>query len=124
MTNDQPNDQASAEAFDTWAVVDVMGHQRYAGRLREITVAGAGFLRLDIPPTQAHAAPWSLILAPGSIHSIRPTTEDVARRVADVAHQVPLHPFEVDRPRAIEGPHLTGDEPDDEPYVDPDDLPY
>lgn len=41
--SDTPN------GFDQWAIVDVMGHQRYAGRVTEETLAGAGFIRVDVP---------------------------------------------------------------------------
>ena len=39
----------SEEAFEGWAILELMGHRRLAGYLREQTVSGASFLRLDVP---------------------------------------------------------------------------
>jgi hypothetical protein len=33
-----------------WAVVEVMGHRRYAGQVEEVTVAGVPMLRVHVPP--------------------------------------------------------------------------
>lgn len=44
---------ASESAFGPsplWAVVEVMGHQRFVGQVAEVTFAGAGFIRIDVPP--------------------------------------------------------------------------
>lgn len=37
------------ETFEGWAILELMGHRRLAGYVREVEVAGAGMLRLDIP---------------------------------------------------------------------------
>ncbi|OHV46633.1 acetyltransferase [Parafrankia soli] len=70
----------NAEAFDEWAIVELMGHVRRAGRVREQDIAGVGFLRLDIP-----TGPDSTItqlISPKAIYAITPTTEDLARKAA------------------------------------------
>lgn len=36
-------------AFESWAVLELMGHRRLAGFVREVTIAGAGLLRIDVP---------------------------------------------------------------------------
>jgi hypothetical protein len=41
------------EPFEGWAIVELMGHRRLAGYVREVELAGAGMLRLDVP---RHAA--------------------------------------------------------------------
>ena len=35
--------------LDTWAIVEIMGHTRIAGRITETTLAGGVFLRIDVP---------------------------------------------------------------------------
>jgi hypothetical protein len=37
------------ESFDQWAVVELLGHRRLAGRVREATIGGGAFLRIDVP---------------------------------------------------------------------------
>ena len=75
------------DAFDTWAVVEVMGHQRYAGRVTEQVIGGAAFIRVDVPdvpPVNGLGARqgYTKILGAGSIFAITPCTEEVARRAA------------------------------------------
>ena len=38
----------TTERFDTWALVEIMGHKQLAGRVSETTLAGAGMLRVDV----------------------------------------------------------------------------
>jgi hypothetical protein len=38
-----------AEKFEAWGLVELMGHQRVAGRITEEVVGGANLLRVDIP---------------------------------------------------------------------------
>lgn len=42
MTDEKP-------AFEGWAILELMGHRRLGGHVSEATVAGAGFLRIDVP---------------------------------------------------------------------------
>lgn len=69
--------------FETWAIVEVMGHRRLAGFVREVSIAGAGFLRVDVPSEDISAAPKATqFLRPESIYALTPCTEEAARRVA------------------------------------------
>lgn len=82
------------QRFDQWAIVDVMGHQRYAGRVTEQTIAGDGFVRVDIPSIKGRPA-FSKLFAPGAIHSITPCTEEVARIAARDMHVEPITAWDV-----------------------------
>ena len=35
--------------LETWAIVEVMGHQRYAGFVRQVPMGGAVMIRVDVP---------------------------------------------------------------------------
>ena len=37
------------ETFEEWAVLELMGHRRLAGKVTEATIGGGAFLRIDIP---------------------------------------------------------------------------
>jgi hypothetical protein len=46
----------STPTIDGWAVLELMGHRRIAGRITEVTIGGAGFLRIDVPSPCAGGA--------------------------------------------------------------------
>jgi hypothetical protein len=87
-------DQQTEQIFDEWAICELLGHRRVAGRIREVQIAGAGFLRLDIPPTDGHPEQTQYI-APGSIYALHPVTEDVAQAVAKHCRPEPAHSWEL-----------------------------
>lgn len=84
----------SKTVFDEWAIVEMLGHRRLAGRVREVQLAGAGFLRLDVPATDGHAEQTQYI-APGSVYALHPTTETVAMAVAARCRPEPVHRWEL-----------------------------
>jgi hypothetical protein len=71
----------TAPTFDEWAIAELMGHRRLAGRVREVQIAGAGFLRLDIPAAGDDPARTQFI-SPGSVYALHPVDEDTARAAA------------------------------------------
>ena len=69
------------ESFSSWAIVEVMGHSRYAGHVTEQAIAGASFVRVDVPATDKQAA-FTKLLGASSIFCITPCDEEVARVAA------------------------------------------
>lgn len=79
-----PQTEAPAEF---WAILELMGHARMAGKVTEVQLAGKGFLRVDVPTvrrrenrwsggeTTTFIPPFSQLIAPDSIYRITPTTE-------------------------------------------------
>lgn len=41
--------ERTGENFEGWAILELMGHRRLAGYLREQQVGGAAFVRIDVP---------------------------------------------------------------------------
>ena len=80
---------AEPEKFDCWAICEVMGHQAYAGRVTEQTIAGAAFVRIDTPAIGEIPA-FSKLLGAGSIFAITPCDEEVALRAAASFHNRPF----------------------------------
>lgn len=39
----------SKPTFDSWAIVEIMGHDKYAGRVTEEPLFGVNMLRIDVP---------------------------------------------------------------------------
>lgn len=89
------------QTLDMWVILELMGHQRMAGRLREVTVAGHGFLRIDVPDTGVLKG-YTRMVAPSSVYAINPTTEDLARRAAAAFQPKPVQEWEL--PKALPEP--------------------
>lgn len=115
---------AEATTFEGWVILELMGHRRLAGHLREQEIAGQGFLRLDVytgTPTVAGAEPdepvTTQFYAPQAVYCITPTTEETARRVADPETAAPVKRWELPaRPTASQ-------DEDEDPNLDPDEWP-
>lgn len=98
MTQDQADSK-----FSCWAIVDVMGHQRFAGHVTEQIIAGQGFIRIDIPATKEKPA-HTRIFGTASIYSISPVSESVAKRCAMRDETAPLLPYEIQELREMSVP--------------------
>ncbi|HET7486860.1 MAG TPA: hypothetical protein VFJ85_02960 [Acidimicrobiales bacterium] len=85
--------------FEGWAVLELMGHRRLGGYVAEATVAGAGFLRIDVPG-EGDEPVASQFYSPSSVYCLTPTTEAMARAVA--AHNVPQPVARWELPAKIE----------------------
>src|SRR5580698_3448672 len=72
---------ADESTFEEWALLELMGHRRLAGKVTAVQIAGASFLRIDVPGGGG-ADIATQYYAPGAVYAITPVTEDVARRFA------------------------------------------
>jgi len=77
-------DQSS---FEGWAVVEVMGHQRYCGHVNTESFGGAVLFRVDVPELPEEQANgykheavqgYTKLIGAGSIYCITPCTEEAA----------------------------------------------
>lgn len=74
---------------DVWAVVEVMGHSQYAGRVSEYTGLGVPLVRVEVPAVEGQPA-FEKLLGAASIFRITPCTEEAARRAAEGLRVRPL----------------------------------
>lgn len=82
-------------AFEGWAIVELMGHRKLAGRVSEATVAGEPLMRLDVPAGDAFLTQY---YGAKSIYCLTPADEAICRRFAR-AHQIePVHAYELAPP--------------------------
>lgn len=109
-----------AEKFEQWGIVELMGHQRAAGRLSEETVGGANMLRVDVPDGETFRTAY---YGASAIYALHVTDERVARAAASGMGRRPPYAYEVSR--LLPGPTTPadevteaqiGDEDDDAPY--------
>lgn len=104
----------NAPPIDTWAIVELLGHVRMAGRLTEESHFGVALGRLDVPDRGDGGGFTTVWFGGGSVYRVTPTTEEIARAVAAANQPEPVHRWEL--------PALTdsqrADEALDEPVAD------
>lgn len=86
--------EATTKAFEQWCLVEIFGHQKYAGKVSEQQIGGCNFVRLDVPAT-ARSKPFTKFFGQGAIYSMTPIEEDVARSLADSYDQKPVSVYEL-----------------------------
>lgn len=82
-----------SDPLSGWFLVELMGHRRLAGKVTEQTIAGAGFLRIDVPGPDGNVA--TQFFAPSSVYALTPITEELARRVADASRFEPVTEWDI-----------------------------
>lgn len=85
-----------SEEFKAWAIVEVMGHNEYAGFVSAETIAGTPMIRVDVPPVEKLDG-FTKFLAPGSIYGISPCTEATARLRAASLKKTPFESWSVEK---------------------------
>jgi len=77
-----PQSKDSSEKFESWAVVELFGHQRIAGKVTEQTIGGCSFIRVDVPKTEKRQA-YTKYFGNGAIYAMTPCDEEVGRIAAE-----------------------------------------
>jgi hypothetical protein len=98
--DDEIREESMTEKFETWAIVDLFGHQQIAGKASEEVIAGGSFLRVDVPETTAAEA-FTRFFGAGAIYSITPVAEEIARRAAEQVRREPITVWMPDFHRAL-----------------------
>lgn len=83
-----------SDAFEGWAIVEIMGHRRLAGMVTEQEIAGTAFIRLDIPAGTGEGI--TQFYSPSSVYCLTPTTEDIARKLGARLQPAPVHRYELE----------------------------
>ena len=127
------------DPLDCWAVVEVMGRTRYAGKVTEQVIAGAAFVRLDVPATPAllqgerviseAVAAFTRYIGAASIFAITPTTEAEARNLARLWGAMPVDLWESKKAQQLALCHQTaeGVQTDGEAFMEivaDDEIPF
>ena len=67
--------------FAGYFIVEQLGHKRLAAYVQEVTIAGQGFLRLDVPG-EGETIEATQFIPPSTIYCLTPVTEELARKMA------------------------------------------
>lgn len=84
---------SETQKFESWAVVELFGHQRIAGLVTEATIGGCSFVRVDVPEQpEIPASQWNSArpalpaytryFGQGAIYALNPCSEEGARYTA------------------------------------------
>lgn len=108
----------SSPSFDAWALVELFGHQKLAGRVSEQTIAGQGFIRIDVPAVEDQPG-HTRLYGPNAIYSITPCSEQIARGYCKCNATRPVQAYELSLPEPQRSGArefgLEGKEDDDQP---------
>ncbi len=110
---------ADTETFEGWVILELMGHRKMSGFLREQQIGGASFLRLDITD-ENDVALGTQFYSPSAVYCITPTTEVMAKAYAARGFEGPLTRWELPR-QLVEGRISYGTGSNDPDYDDDDD---
>jgi hypothetical protein len=95
-----------SEVFECWAVLELMGHRKLAGRVTEATLGGASFLRLDVPGLTPESPAVTQFYSPAAVYCLTPVSEEVARQVARTFRPRPVESWEL----PLLGQHMDDDD--------------
>lgn len=96
--------------FESYAIVELMGHVKMAGKVTEEEHFGGPLGRIDIPTDDDYV---TVYFGHQSIYRITPCDEKAARLVATSNRPAPIRVWELPERISIQYP-----EPDDEDYGD------
>lgn len=89
------NDKQMTEPkFEAFALIELFGHSRMAGKVTEQSIGGSSFIRVDVPETPKSPA-FTRILNPSSIYAINPVTEEVVNELAVRIQSVPIQEWDI-----------------------------
>ncbi|AWM42094.1 hypothetical protein GobsT_64200 [Gemmata obscuriglobus] len=86
------NETTTTTAPEQWAVVELKGHVRLAGRLSEVEMFGTKMGRLDIPAADGFT---TKLFHGSSVYAISFVDEAAARAVAAANEHEPVRPWEL-----------------------------
>ncbi len=120
----------SAETkFQEWCVLELMGHRRLGGLVSEQEIAGAAFLRIDVPGEDSEIVATQFYSS-SAVYCITPVSEEMARAVAKGNQPQPVQRWELPAPKTAgsgaNGEPVPGLDYDDEcePEDDDEDQPF
>jgi len=92
---EHPSGSPESKKFDSFAIVEVLGHNTFAGRVTDESIGGASFIRVDVPKIPMtkyypEQPAFTKYIGAGSIYAITPCSEDVAMRAATETRQRPI----------------------------------
>lgn len=82
------------KSFNEWAIIELFGHQRIAGKISEQQVGASSFVRVDVPKTKNISA-YTRMFGQGAIYSITITDEESAKIAAEMYTPEPIERWKI-----------------------------
>lgn len=82
--------------IDCWALVELMGHMRIAGRVTEQPVGGVSLIRVDVPDTDGNTA-YTRMYGAAAIYCISPMNKELVVKLAQQIRAVPVTEYDLPR---------------------------
>jgi hypothetical protein len=102
----------TTETLEAWAIVELFGHQRVAGRISDHAFGGETFVRVDIPKDGSY---YTRLFGKGAIYCINLTDEAAARAAANAFVSKPTYAYELESSvRRLQPPNGSGQGGDEE----------
>lgn len=90
--------------YESWSIIELMGHRRLGGFVREVQIAGAGFFRVDVPSDTDGETHSTQFYPPSSVYCLTPVSEAAAKVVARRSRPEPVALWELPEPTPREWP--------------------
>ncbi len=101
----------SEQAFNEWAILELMGHRRLAGLVKEQTIGSASFIRIDVF-IEGEKAIATQFYNPSAVYCMTPVSEQLAREIAKNDQPAPVSYWELPRQKQLpDGEEGEEDEP-------------
>lgn len=81
-------------SFEQHAIVELFGHQRIVGKVTDVQIGGASFIRVDVPETPGIPA-FTKFFGASAIYAITPVDEETANLAARAYVQSPINKFHI-----------------------------
>ena len=81
--------------FESWAILELMGHVRMGGRITEEERFGAKLGRIDVPDGEGFV---TVYFGASSVYRMTVCSEEAARAVAKGTVPKPVHQYELPKP--------------------------
>lgn len=101
-------DVQSPAKFESWAIIELFGHQRIAGKVTEQTIGGCAFIRVDVPACDGVAA-FTKFFTQGAIYALTPCDEPAAMAAVKYFRAQPINPFVLPVDRQLPAPDYDED---------------
>ncbi len=80
--------------LETWAILEIMGRHRVAGKISEAVIAGVKLLRVDVPAVDGDPA-MTQFYGAQAIYCLTPVSEELGRRAAGTLRPCPIRYVEL-----------------------------
>lgn len=144
MTTETFEEKQQAKAIDGWMILEIFGHQRYAGYVTFENIGIAAMLRLDVPPLEERervtkrpgyiggqhipagttvkegaVQGYTKLFGVGAIYSMTPCTKEACLAAVEEIQPRPMTPIALPPEKALAA--AAADENEDRPDEDDDD---